>query len=331
MQKTARAHTNIALVKYWGKRAGLTPGLNLPAVGSLSLTLDRFFTETTVAVGGVDVDEFVLSGHEVSAGEAQKVSRFLNLVRALAGSTARARVTSKNTVPTAAGLASSASGFAALAVAAAAAYGVEASPAELSALARQGSGSAARSLFGGFVVLDRGTRHDGADCVARPLEVSDRLDVRLVVVRCAEGKKDTLSTAGMEHTRLTSPYYAAWVDTHQQDLDDAEDAAKDGDLVRLGEVMEHSTLKMHATTLAARPGFFYFQPVTIGVLLAVRALRAAGTPCWATMDAGPHVKILCAAASADAVVAGVNGVDGVKGVEVCAPGPAAQLIDTPVA
>ena len=102
---SAYAHTNIALVKYWGKRAGLTPGLNLPAVGSLSLTLDRFFTETTVAVGGVDVDEFALVGHEVSAGEAQKVSRFLDLVRALAGSSARARVTSKNTVPTAAGLA----------------------------------------------------------------------------------------------------------------------------------------------------------------------------------------------------------------------------------
>jgi diphosphomevalonate decarboxylase len=320
---TAYAHTNIALVKYWGKRPGLMPGLNLPAVGSLSLTLDGFGSETTVELA--DDDAFVLDGHDVAAGEAAKVFRFLDLVRRLAGSERRARVTSRNDVPTAAGLASSASAFAALALASAKAFGVDMTPAELSSLARQGSGSAARSIFGGFVVLERGKRKDGSDCFARPLEVSSSMDVRLVVARCAVGKKETLSTAGMEHTAETSPYYPAWVETHQKDLDDAEEAAIAGDLEKLGEVMEHSTLKMHATTLAARPGFFYFQPVTIAALLAVRALRGQGTGCWATMDAGPHVKVLCAQKDAEQVAATMKGVVGVVGVDVCGPGPAAAL------
>lgn len=320
---TAYAHTNIALVKYWGKREGLTPGLNLPAVGSLSLTLDRFGTETSVELD--DKDAFVLNGHDVSVAEAQKVFRFLDRVRALAGVKTKAKVTSTNHVPTAAGLASSASAFAALALASAKAYGVDLTPAELSSLARQGSGSAARSVFGGFVVLERGVRKDGSDCFARPLEVASSLDVKLVVARCAVGKKDTLSTAGMEHTAETSPYYAAWVETHQRDLDDAEAAAVAGDLEKLGEVMEHSTLKMHATTLAARPGFFYFQPVTIAALLAVRALRGQGTGCWATMDAGPHVKVLCRSNDAAAVAAALEAVAGVVGVDICGAGPAASV------
>ena len=276
---TAFAHTNIALVKYWGKRA--SKGLNLPAVGSLSLTLDRFGTETTVELRADPHDDtFALDGYDVDAGEASKVFRFLERVRALAARTERACVVSKNHVPTAAGLASSASAFAALALAATRAYGLSLDDKALSILARQGSGSAARSIFGGFVIWHRGNSDDGTDSFAEPL--SSSLAARLVVVRAASGKKETGSTDGMEHTSSTSPYFRAWVDTHAQDLVDAQAALASGDLARLGEVMEHSTLKMHATTLAARPGFVYFQPTTIAVLQAVKALRARGTGAWAT-------------------------------------------------
>ena len=322
---TAYAHTNIALVKYWGKRSGAWPGLNLPAVGSLSLTLDRFGTETTVSLDdGLADDVFVLDGVEVGAGEAKKVSVFLDRVRVLSKSTAKARVQSRNDVPTAAGLASSASAFAALALAATQAFDLRLDDKALSRLARQGSGSAARSIFGGFVRLHKGERDDGGDCFAEPLTSS--LDVRLVVVRTVAGKKDTGSTDGMEHTAETSPYFKAWVDTHDDDLVDATAALLAGDLPKLGEVMEHSTLKMHATTLAARPGFFYFQPATIAVLLTVRALRKSGVGCWATMDAGPHVKVLCAPADADVVAAAMATVDGVSGVDIAAPGPAARIL-----
>ncbi len=316
---TAWAHTNIALVKYWGKRP--SAGLNLPAVGSLSLTLDRFGTETSVEIA--DHDAFLLDGHDVENNEAQKVFLFLDRVRALAGRTEKARVTSTNHVPTAAGLASSASAFAALALAATRAYGLHLDDKDLSILARQGSGSAARSIFGGFVLWHRGTRDDGSDSCAEPLTTS--LDARLVVVRTTSGKKETASTQGMEHTASTSPFFTAWVDTHPQDLRDAQAALAAADLPRLGEVMEHSTLKMHATTLAARPGFFYFQPTTIAVLQAVKTLRAQGTGAWATMDAGPHVKILCAPDDAAAIAAAAKAIPGVVGVDVCAPGSAARI------
>jgi diphosphomevalonate decarboxylase len=130
----------------------------------------------------------------------------------------------------------------------------------------------------------------------------------------------------MDHTAKTSPYFAAWVDTHAADLRDAEDALSTGNLEKLGEVMEHSTLKMHATTLAARPGFTYWNPTTLAVLDAVRAVRASGTGAWATMDAGPHVKVLCAPHDADALSTSLAQVPGVRGVEVAAPGPRARML-----
>ena len=154
MRATAVAHSNIALVKYWGKRAGVDPALNLPEVGSISITLGGLSTTTTVEVDErLAADEVSLTEGGKRAGAAgapARVSALLDLMRARAGASDRARITSENDFPTGAGLASSASGFAALAVAAARAYGLELTPAELSRLARQGSGSAARSIFGGF-------------------------------------------------------------------------------------------------------------------------------------------------------------------------------------
>jgi diphosphomevalonate decarboxylase len=323
--KTAYAHTNIALVKYWGKRPGDDPGLNLPAVGSLSLTLDRFGTKTTVAPTDSPTDILTIDGLPQAERETAKVARFLDRVAGAARP--RVRVTSENHVPTAAGLASSASAFAALATAATAAFGQALEEKALSQLARQGSGSAARSVFGGFVVLHPGTRQDGADCFAAPLPDPPGLELRLVVVRCGEGKKAVGSTDGMQHTEQTSPYYPAWVDTHPADLKEAERALAAGDLPALGAVMEHSTLKMHATTMAARPGFFYFQPTTIGVLQAVTALRHDGVGAWATMDAGPHVKVLCRAHDAAVVTDAVSAVAGVRGVDVCGRGPGAHLLN----
>jgi diphosphomevalonate decarboxylase len=319
----AYAHTNIALVKYWGKREGVSRELNLPAVGSLSLTLDKFGTSTSVAVD-VAQDRFVLDGSEAAPEDSAKVFRFLD---ALAGpERKRAAVTSRNDVPTAAGLASSASGFAALALAAAHAYDVgwKSDARALSQWARRGSGSAARSIAGGFVVQHRGSRTNGEDCFAEALE--SKLEVRLVVVRCAIGRKKTASTDGMNVTAQTSPYYRAWLDTHERDLDEARAAVERGDLERLGSVMEHNTMKMHASALAANPWVLYWNGTTLDVLDELRSLRKDGTGAWATMDAGPHVKILCAPNDAEAIATRMKSVDGVVGVDVCAPGPAARIV-----
>lgn len=325
--KSARATacSNIALCKYWGKREGADRALNLPAVGSLSLTLDALRTETTLAPSASDA--FELDGRPTTGPAAAKVFAHLDLV----WSTARAgtprpsyRVVSENHFPTAAGLASSASGFAALTVAAAAAFEIDASPAALSSLARMGSGSAARSIWGGFVRLDRGHALDGSDCVARPLSPSRPWDVRLLVVQTTVGKKSIGSTEGMEQSRKTSPYYDAWVATSDADLDAAEAAIVACDLEELGRITEHSAFKMHACMIATDPALLYWNGTTVEVIHAVRAARADGLEGFVTIDAGPHVKVLCAASVADALAARLGAVPGVVKVLTAAPGPAAH-------
>jgi diphosphomevalonate decarboxylase len=321
---TAVAGTNIALVKYWGKRDA---ALNLPATGSLSLTLDRLGTRTTVTFEGGAADRVTLDGAEADPAFAARVSAFLDRVRARAGIEARARVTTENSVPTAAGLASSASGFAALAVAATRAAGLSLAPPELSALARIGSGSAARSIFGGFVEMARGERADGADAVAHPLPEAESWAVRLVVGMTARGPKAIGSTAAMERTARTSPYYEAWVRGVDGDLAAARAAIAARDLEALGVVAERSAMRMHASALAAEPAILYWAPATIAAIQAVRALRAGGTAAFFTIDAGPHVKVLCGAADADAVAAALGAVPGVSQTLVAAPGPGARVLE----
>jgi diphosphomevalonate decarboxylase len=236
---------------------------------------------------------------------------------------------SVNTVPTAAGLASSASGFAALAGAAAGAAGLAATPAELSELARLGSGSAARSIFGGFVEMARGERADGSDAVAAPLEEEGAAwsDVRLVVAVTSEGAKAIGSTEAMERTARTSPYYAAWIASVPGDLVDARAAIAARDLARLGAVAERSALRMHASAMAADPAILYWNPATLAAIATVRALRARGVDAHFTIDAGPHVKVLCAYADATTVGDALAKTPGVLRVIVASPGPGAHIVE----
>jgi diphosphomevalonate decarboxylase len=331
----ATAHSNIALVKYWGKREGVDPALNLPAVGSLSMTLDQLRSVTEIHAAATD--EFELDGQVLDGKPAQKVFEHLDLMWRSSGNVGvrpRCRVGSVNHLPTAAGLASSASGFAALTVAAAGAFGLtrelgdasDPSRGPLAALARQGSGSAARSLWGGFVRLDAGSDPTGRDCIARSLFGRDHWALKLLVVHTARGAKAVASTGGMESSRLTSPYYPAWVATSSADLDAAEQALAERDLPRLGEVMEHSCFKMHACMLATRPPLVYWNGTTLEVIRAVWQARERGLAGWVTSDAGPHVKVLCDAGQADELALQLAAVPGVHEVQAVAPGPDASLL-----
>ncbi|MEO7093898.1 MAG: diphosphomevalonate decarboxylase, partial [Polyangiales bacterium] len=278
---TARACANIALVKYWGKRDAQ---LNLPAAGSLSLTLGALVTETTVAFDpALAADELILDGSVARPKDVARISSFLDLIRAEARLTTRARVTSANQFPTASGLASSASGFAALAVAASTAAGLAASPRALSILARRGSGSAARSLYGGFVRMHAGHAADGSDAFAEPI-TSRLLDrVRMVIAIVGGGApKYHGSRDAMDHTAKTSPLYKAWIDLVPHDLAAAEGALAAGDLAALGAITEANALAMHASAIAARPAVIYWQPATLALLAEVRALRDRGLSAWAT-------------------------------------------------
>jgi len=312
----ARACANIALVKYWGKRDA---ALNLPAAGSLSLTLAALVTETSVGFDpALAHDVLVLDG---ASAPADRVTPFLDLVRAQARVTTRARVVSRNEFPTASGLASSASGFAALALAASRAAGLELDARELSILARRGSGSAARSIYGGFVRMHAGTRADGSDAYAEPIESALADTVRMVIAIVGGGAPKTHgSRDAMEHTAATSPFYSSWIAQVPADLAAAEAALARGDLKSLGEITEANALAMHASAIAARPPVIYWQPATLAALAAVRELRARGRTAWATMDAGPHVKVLTTAAEANEVAHALAAVHGVTDTIVSAAG-----------
>ncbi|HYR95613.1 MAG TPA: diphosphomevalonate decarboxylase [Candidatus Binatus sp.] len=319
---TARANVNLALVKYWGKRDA---ALNLPATGSISLTLDGLAVDARVAFGAGEADRLEIEGEPASGDEAVRIARFLDLVRETAGRRERALVSTRATVPRGIGLASSAAAFAALALAGSRAAGLELDPTALSALARRGSGSAARSIFGGFVEWRRGERDDGRDSVAQPLAPPEHWDVRVVVAVTSTAPKSVSSRAGMERA-ATSPLYPAWVAGAEADLREARAAILARDLEKLGLVAEHSALKMHAVGLGARPPLLYWVGATVECLRRVWELRAAGTAAFVTIDAGPQVKVLCAAPDASRVAEALRAVPGVVRVFACAPGRGAEVV-----
>lgn len=321
---TARAHANIALVKYWGKRDA---ALNLPARGSLSLTLAALTTTATVRFGAdLDADRLTLDGRPETGKALARLGEWLDLVRAQAGLSLRAEVVSANDFPTASGLASSASAFAALALAASRAAGLSLDARALSVLARRGSGSAARSIHGGFVRMHAGAAADGSDAFAEPLAQPD-WPVRMVIAVVGGGEaKEHGSRDAMEHCAETSPLYAGWLACVPGDLDTAERAIRARDLDALGQVAEANALAMHAAAIASRPGIVYWRPATLACMETVRGLRRRGVPAYFTMDAGPHVKALTHAEAAAEVAAALAAVPGVTGVMVSAPGPGAEVI-----
>ncbi|WP_105124300.1 diphosphomevalonate decarboxylase [Streptococcus suis] len=318
----ARAHTNIALIKYWGKR---DKELFLPMNSSLSLTLDAFYTDTKVVFDPeLTADEFYLNGILQKEKEMLKISRFLDLFCEYIGERAFARVESLNFVPTAAGLASSASAFAALALATATALDLDLSPATLSTLARRGSGSSTRSLFGGFVEWDMGTGSE--DSMAHPIDDAD-WDIGMVVLAVNTGPKKIASREGMDHTVATSPFYPAWVDTAKQDLVDIKAAIASRDFEKLGQITEHNGMKMHATTLSANPPFTYWSADSLVAQEAVRQVREeSGLSAYMTMDAGPNVKVLCRASQMDELVAELAKVFPREKIITSKPGPAAYVL-----
>jgi len=291
----AVAHSNIALAKYWGKADAVR---NLTAVPSLSMTLAALRTVTSVRFDeALDADELTLGGQVVGGRPLLRVSNLLDNVRAQVGANTHARVDSVNDFPTAAGLASSASGFAALAMAATRAAGLDSPLEEVSAL------SAERVA-------------PGADF---PLE--------MLVAVTALGEKETASTDGMGHTQDTSPYYAAWVEAAPAIYEEVRAALLARDFDALGPAVEHSALAMHASMLAARPALIYFAPATLRVMERVRAYRKRGGRAYFTMDAGPHVKVLVEPSAAAELELELSKLEGVTQVLRSVAGPDAYWVD----
>lgn len=320
--KWVRAYTNIAFIKYWGKK---NEEFILPQNNSLSLTLDAFYTETKVTFDeNLDEDILILDGEEEGPKALKKAQVILDLVREMAGIQTCARIDSKNFVPTAAGLASSASGLAALAGAASLAAGLQLNETELSRLARRGSGSASRSIYGGFAEWQQGTSDE--DSVAVPVDDAD-WDIGMLFIIVDDNRKDVSSTEGMRRVVETSPYYEGWISSSVEDLAAIKTAIANQDLETTGEIAERSALKMHALNLSANPPFNYWSPDSIVAMRKVTELREMGYPVYLTMDAGPNVKLICKASQLEEIYAILKKDYREEQLVMAKPGPGMQILE----
>lgn len=321
---TAEAGANIALTKYWGN---VNVDLRIPANDSISLTLDRTRTVTSVSFRpDLERDEVVVDGQALSGAARQQVIRHLDLFRRLADVSQPARVISRNNFPVAAGIASSAAGFAALTVACAAALGLDLSPQELGRLARRGSGSAARSIFGGFVLLHSGTQDEEA--FAQPLYGPDWWQIRDLIVILSRTEKEVSSSAG-HHLAETSPLHQARVTRVAHLNERLLTALAQRDFAALGEVAEEDTLLMHAVMMTSRPAILYWLPGTVAIMQQVHRWREEGLRAYFTIDAGANVHVLTLPEHVEVLLAHLQADPTVQEVLVCGPGGAAQVVEGP--
>lgn len=330
MKRRARAlaFANIALIKYWGK-AGPE---NSPATPSIALTLEALRTETMVEAIASGDDTVELNGATAAPELRERVAAYLDEWRKPGLLTGAVRVSSVNHFPTAAGLASSASGYAALSVALDGISEAHLTMRQLSRLARLGSGSAARSIAGGLAALPLGN-----DPAAHCLLTASQVPWAMVLCLVDAAPKAVSSRAGMEHCRTTSPYYPAWLRQARHDYSRMLDAIRHMKqdvqagsremLSEVGELMEASCLAMHACMLAARPPLAYWSPATLEVIAAVRRWRADSVAAYFTIDAGPHVALLCLREDAALVSQLASQVAGVQQVIVSMPGGPARVIE----
>jgi diphosphomevalonate decarboxylase len=319
---TGLACANIALIKYWGNR---DHALRIPANSSLSMNMAGLTTTTTVAFDdALKMDVVVLGGIEQSGAAKERVVNLLDRVRGPARIEARARVESASNFPAGAGLASSASGFAALAVASAAAAALNLDEAALSRLARTGSGSASRSVPGGYVEWQAG--FDDQSSFATSIAPADHWDLRDVIAMVDAAHKAVGSTQG--HALAdTSPLHAGRVASIPDRLTRVKTAVLDRDFAALAPLVEADALAMHAVMMTSTPPLIYWQPATLAIIHAVQTWRSQGVPVCFTIDAGANVHCLCEPHAADEVQRRLSALSGVQGVLVVAPGGPARRVD----
>ena len=320
MRATAEARPNIALIKYWGKR---DTDRNLPSTGSLSITLDALCTRMTVELDPELAGDALTVNGKPSQNMLPRVSRCLDQV--LGEHRVPASISSSSNFPIAAGLASSASAFAALVVAADAAAGLQHTTLELARTAGGASGSAARSLYGGFVELQTGVD----EIKVKTILAGAEWPLQVVVAINAESAKPISSGEAMTLSAQSSPFYAGWVEQQDADLDIARAAVLKHDFASLGAIAEHNCLKMHSVMWSSRPAIVYWNAATIASMETVRQLRAAGLPVFFTIDAGPQVKAVCTTDVVAEVQEALSATPGVIDTMCSSLGAGAAALDNP--
>ena len=304
---TAISHPNIAFIKYWGNR---NAELRIPANGSISLTLDGLQTTTTVQFDpGLELDQVSINDQPADPEPSDRITTHLDRIRALAKINTFAHVNSSNSFPSGAGIASSASAFAALTVAACAAASLELNPSELSRLARKGSGSAARSIFGGFVELSTGDTDEQA--CAHQIAPADHWDLIDVIAVIDTKHKLTGSTSG--HSLAgSSPLQAARIEDAPRRLELCRRAIIDRDFEALTTISELDSNMMHAIMMTSAPPLLYWLPGTLDIIHTIVDLRSQGVPVFYTIDAGPNVHCICENQAMDDVISTIQALSAVQ-------------------
>lgn len=331
-KSTALAHANLAFVKYWGKQDST---LNIPLNNSISMNLSAAQTTTTVVFDdSLSADAITVDGSAPDDRFTTRVSAHLDRLRLLAGVDHRAKVATGNSFPTSAGFASSASGFAALTLAAASAFDLDLSERELSVLSRQGSGSACRSIPGGFAEWHAGTFND--DSFADQLAPAHHWDIADVAVVVTTSAKDVSSSQG-HLIAPESPFWPARVERLPTRLDQVRRAILERDFATFGQEIEAEAMSMHAIMMTSahntdsgwRSGIYYWSPGTLELLIAVQRWRADGLPVYFTLDAGPTVHLICPITHEQVIVDAVNTIRVHRDwtVIISHPATGAQLID----
>ncbi len=317
---TAQASPNIAFIKYWGNRDN---ALRLPANGSISMNLDGLFTRTTVSFQpSLGLDELIINDREVTGKGLERVSGILDLVRQTAGIGLRAEVVSENNFPTGAGIASSAAAFAALALAATKAAGLDWPESAISRLARLGSGSASRSIPSGFVEWKMGAGDE--DCYAVSIAPPEHWALADCVAIVAAGHKTTGSTEG-HALAPTSPLQDARVADAGRRLDLCRRSILERDFTTFAGIIELDSDMMHAVMMTSQPQLFYWKPATLAVMETVRSWRRDGLQVAYTIDAGPNVHVICPQTEMAQVTAFLREVPGVVDILQARVGGPARL------
>ena len=319
---TALASPNIAFIKYWGNRDNT---LRLPVNGSISMNLDGLTTRTTVSFQpSLPFDELIINGREVAGAGLERVTRILDIIREMAQINDRAEVMTENNFPSGAGIASSASAFAALALAGSKAAGLSLSEPELSRLARRGSGSASRSVPGGFVEWQMGAGDE--DSFAFSIAESEHWKLADCVAIVSASHKKTGSTEG--HVLApTSPLQTARVADAPRRLDLCRKAILERDFNAFASIVELDSDMMHAVMMTSTPALHYWNPASLRVMAAVREWREQGLPVCYTVDAGPNVHVICSASEARKVGKRLREIAGVMDVLTAQAGGAAKIVN----
>ena len=318
----AAAHPNIAFVKYWGNR---DHDLRIPANSSISMNLAGLETQTTVSFDtNLDADHLTINGELAEESALARVSSLLDRIRELGDVKTRAKVISENNFPTGTGIASSASAFAALTLAATTALGLPLEEKELSRLARTGSGSASRSIPSGYVEWHAGDSHESsyAETIAPP-EHWDLVD--LIVLISKEHKK-TGSSQGHQLAD-TSPLQTTRVADADRRLKICRTALFERDFESFARIVEEDSNLMHSVMMTSDPPLYYLQAGTMEIINAVQSWRGEGLPVCFTIDAGPNVHLICLSSAVEAVQRKLESLVSIKSVLKTTPGGPARLLE----